>query len=392
MTLRVGPRAPSAEARGESPTRSVLRVGLLVNPIAGLGGEAGLKGSDHDWRTALERGFTPHAHDRARRFVAAVAPDARVSWLCPPGVLGLDDLPRLPGDGGAFGQTTPDDTRAAAVALREAGVDLLCFVGGDGTAADVSAAVDGSLPCLGVPAGVKITSPVFAHDPEEAAWLVSDLAPGFESIPRDVTDLDEGAYRAGRVEVTLLGSLRVPASPVVQGGKVPTTGDTPLEPLVEQCLRDWDPDALHLVGAGSVCRALKANFWGTPTLLGVDAVRGDRIVATDLDGRAAERLVAEHPGPVHLWLSLIGGQGMLLGRGTQVLTPPVLRRAGWEHLHVLAPPEKLLGLRGVHVDSGDPGFDASAPRYVRVVSGYNETRLVRVLHGAPAPTPASAPA
>ncbi len=363
-----------------SPSKN-LSIALLVNPIAGLGGEAGLKGSDHDWRLALERGFQPHAHERARRFVSALEHD--VDLLCAPGVLGLDECTCIPGAVSGFGETTSEDTRAAAIALRDAGVDLLVFVGGDGTAADVAAAVGDTIPCLGVPGGVKITSPVFAHDPEEAAWLVSQLLPGFETIARDVTDLDEEAYRDGRVEVVLKGSLLVPVSPAIQGGKVPTSGDTPLEPLVEQVLRDWDPDALHLVGAGSVCRALKSQFWGTPTLLGVDAILGDRIVATDLDGPALAELLSNHQGTVHIWLSLIGGQGMLLGRGTQVLTPKVLRHAGWLNLHVLAPPEKLLGLRGVHVDSGDTAWDAEAPAYIRITSGYNETRLVRVLHGPP---------
>ncbi len=356
-----------------------LRVGLLINPIAGIGGEAGLKGSDHDWKLALEQGFKPHAHERARRFVDGLG--THVELVCPPGVLGLDLLPRLEGTGKSLGETTPEDTRAGAMALRDSGVDLLVFVGGDGTASDVAAAIGDTLPCLGVPGGVKITSPVFAHDPEEAAWLVSELESGFETIARDVTDLDEEAYRAGRVEVVLKGSLRVPMSPMIQGGKVPTTGDTPLEPLVEQVLRDWDPEAIHLIGAGSVCKALKSQFWGTPTLLGVDAVKGDRIVETDLNGPALEALVSSHPGPVHIWLSLIGGQGMLLGRGTQILTPVVLRAVGWNNLHVLAPPEKLLGLRGVHVDSGDPTWDSEAPPYIRIISGYNETRLVRVLHG-----------
>lgn len=372
MTMRIGsPDRPSGDARHESPTKSQILVGLLINPIAGIGGPAAMKGSDATWRDAIAQGIEPQAAVRARRFVAGCHD---VAWLAAAGDMGLDGMERIDA-GGTLGETTPEDTRRAAKTLAEAGVDLLCFVGGDGTAADVAAAVGESVPCLGVPGGVKITSPVFAHDPDDAAWLVSSLGPGFETVARDVTDLDEAAYRAGRVDVVLKGSLRVPMSPAVQGGKVATTGDTPLEPIVEQALRDWDPEATHLIGAGSVCMALKKNFWGEPTLLGVDAVKGGRIVQADLDAAAVRAI----DGPVRVWLSLIGGQGMLLGRGTQVLPADVLGRIGWERIHVIAPPEKLMGLRGIHVDSGDPVFDAASPAYLRVLSGFNETRMVKVL-------------
>ncbi len=357
-----------------SPT-VLLRVGLIVNPIAGLGGAAGLKGSDGHWQEALDRGFEPTAPERARRFVAAVG--GEVAWLTVPGAMGVPGLPVAEAPETSMGHTDADDTKRLARLLAPH-VDLLCFVGGDGTAADVANAGI-SVPCLGIPGGVKITSPVFAHDPEEAAWLIDSLLPGFETIDRDVTDLDEEAYRAGRVDVVLKGSLKVPMSPAVQGSKVPTSGDTPLEPLVEQALRDWETDALHLMGAGSVMRALKQQFWGKPTLLGVDAIDGDRIVATDLDAHALEALTEGRD--VHLWLSIIGGQGMLLGRGTQILSPTVLKRIGWDRIHVVAPPEKLLGLRALHIDSGDAEFDAAAPKHIRVISGWNEWRLLRVQHG-----------
>jgi predicted polyphosphate/ATP-dependent NAD kinase len=142
---------------------------------------------------------------------------------------------------------------------------------------------------------------------------------------------------------------------------------------------------LWLIGAGSVCRAVKQRFWGTPTLLGVDAIQGDRIRHVDVDAHAAEDLVADATAAqrdVHIVLSIIGGQGVVLGRGTQVLSPPVLRAAGWHRIHVIAPPEKLVGLRGLVVDTGDIALDASAPKYMRVIAGWNETRLVKVSRAA----------
>lgn len=376
-----------ARPPGADPAR--LRVGLLVNPVAGLGGPGAYKGSDR-WQDALAHGYAPTAPQRAQRFVSLVGD--RVQWWTAPGAMGADFLRPpgpgatvvLPGEAFPFGTTNGNDTARAAIALRDAGIHLLVFLGGDGTAADVSRAVGESVPCLGVPAGVKITSAVYTHDVAEAAWLVSHLDPGFETAVRDVTDLDEAAYRAGHVDVELMGLLRVPLSPAVQQGKVATASETPLEPLVEQVLQEWDPDALSFVGAGSVCTAVKRQFWGEPTLLGVDAIQGNRVVARDLDDRRIAEMVGAQlakGGRVRIVLSTIGGQGMLLGRGTQVFRPDILRLVGWDNLRVVAPPEKLLGLKGLHIDTGDPELDATAPTHIRVTTGWNESRLMRVLAG-----------
>jgi predicted polyphosphate/ATP-dependent NAD kinase len=263
-------------------------------------------------------------------------------------------------------------------------VDLLCFVGGDGTAADMARAVGDTVPCLGIPAGVKITSPVFALDPEMAGWMVAHLGQDFDTVARDVTDLDEESYRDDRLEVVLKGSLVVPLNPAVQGGKVATSAETTLQPIVEQVMRDWDPEAIHIVGAGSVCRAIKSQFFGKPTLLGVDVIQGVRIIDYDLDADAIHDVVAAAHASgrtVHLWLSIIGGQGMLFGRGTQVFTPRNIRAIGWNRISVVAPPEKLLGLRALHIDTGDPVLDAGAPTHLKVIAGWNEWRLVQLRHG-----------
>lgn len=385
-----------------------LRVGLLVNPVAGLGGPGAYKGSDGNWQDALAEGYQPTSPDRAARFVKECGPD--LHWVTVPGAMGGDDAPGaelvLAGQRFELGKTSREDTVRAAQAIVAAKVDLLCFLGGDGTAADVAKAVGDKQPCLGVPAGVKITSAVFAHDVEEAAWLVENLRPGFDTLLRDVTDLDEVAYRTGHVDIELKGNLRVPLSPAIQQGKVATSTETPLEPLIEQLLQDWDESALTFVGAGSVCQAVKDQFWGKPTLLGVDAIQGSRITANDVDDRQIAALVEAQlakGGKVRIVLSTIGGQGMLLGRGTQMFRPEVLKKVGWDALRVLAPPEKLMGLRALYVDTGDPDFDATAPRHIRVITGWNETRMMRLAHGAikaedtngpgrPASTPNPAPA
>ena len=308
-----------------------LRVGLLVNPVAGLGGPGAYKGSDGNWQDALDEGYTPTAPARAARFVRECGPD--LHWVTVPGDKGAEAGPGaqhgLAGETFAVGATSRDDTVRAAQALRDAKVDLLCFLGGDGTAADVAKAVGDKQPCLGVPAGVKITSAVFAHDVEEAAWLVGQLRPGFDTVLRDVTDLDEVAYRTGHVDIELKGNLRVPLSPAIQMGKVATSTETPLEPLIEQLLQDWDPDALTFVGAGSVCQAVKDQFWGKASLLGVDAIQGSRITHNDLDDRQITELVDAQlakGGKVRIQLTTIAGHGKHLVRGTQMIRPQLHKK------------------------------------------------------------------
>lgn len=345
-------------------------VGLLVNPIAGIGGESGFKGSDDHWQEALDQGFTSPAPARAARLVELVG--EAVDWRTVTGSMGVHGLPVIDFDSPT--QPTGEDTKAAARAFN---VDLLCFVGGDGTATDIAGSGI-KTPCLGIPGGVKITSPVFAYDVDDAADFLLHLDRGFETIMRDVTDVDEEAYRAGRLETKLTGQLCVPLTPIVQGSKCATTTDTPLEPLVEDVMEAWDSEALYIIGAGSVTKAIKDQFWGESTLLGVDIIHGNKIQQTDLNGPALSAALDAWTGPVKILLSTIGGQGMLLGRGTQVLNP-ILDRVGWDNFWVVAPPEKLVGQAGLHIDC-DPAFAANAPKYVRVTSGWRETRMVKLLH------------
>lgn len=352
------------------------RIGLVVNPVAGMGGPVGLKGTD-DPERARQLGAEPVTPDRARRFVEAVqARDGDVTWFTAGPPMGEDVLveagepavgvhsPRRP--------TTPGDTREAARALVEAGVDLLVFVGGDGTAADVAEAVDREVPVLGVPSGVKMYSAVFAETPEAAARVALDAETAGD---REVLDIDEEAYRGDELDVSLRGVLRVPVHGAVQASKSPSAGDEVerehLAAAVAEAVRDA-PGTTHVLGPGTTLAAAKEALGIEPTLLGFDAWRDGEVLARD----AAEGDLLELPLPARIWLAPLGGAGFVLGRGNQQVTPAVLRRVGVDGVAVVATPAKLDGLDGLRIDSGDPDLDGAFPSYLEVRTGRGRTRMV----------------
>ncbi|MEV4258183.1 NAD(+)/NADH kinase, partial [Spirillospora sp. NPDC049652] len=212
-----------------------MRYGLVVNPVAGLGGRVGLKGSDGPdvQARARELGAVPRASDRATAALlelkARLGAPAVLTAAGPMGedaarAAGLDPDVRYVPDGG---DTTAADTVAAAKALAP-DVDLLLFAGGDGTARDVLDAVGTSVPVLGVPTGVKMHSAVFGVGPRAAGEVAARAAATRAFTEAEVMDLDEEAVRSGRVSARLYGHLLVPDVPVrVQQRKVGSSAADP---------------------------------------------------------------------------------------------------------------------------------------------------------------------
>ncbi|HVL88019.1 MAG TPA: ATP-NAD kinase family protein [Candidatus Thermoplasmatota archaeon] len=352
-----------------------MRVGLLVNPVAGLGGRVGLKGTDGAVAEALRRGAVARAGDRAVEFLRALPENVEIATCA--GAMGeraceaagasaiVAHVPAEP--------TSANDTREAAAALAELPVDVLAFVGGDGTAQDVLAAVGERVPALGVPAGVKMHSACFAPTPREAAAILAEWDGRTEL--RDVLDADEGAIRSGRMEVRLAGRLRVPASPRVPPGKSPAPpGD---EEVAHAIVHALSPGVTWILGPGGTLHDAKRLMGLDATLLGLDAVRDGRQVAKD----ASERELVALPDPLGLVVAPIGGQGFVIGRGNAPLSPAVLARIPPDRLVVAAGEEKLRGLPCLRVDTQDPALDARFPAWIRVLVAPGRTKLVRVEGG-----------
>jgi predicted polyphosphate/ATP-dependent NAD kinase len=298
-----------------------------------------------------------------------------------------------------------DDTRGAVRAFLAAGATIVVFCGGDGTARDVCAETRGRVPVLGIPAGVKMYSGVFGVSPARTAEILEGFLAGRLGVAdADVLDVDEEAFRAGRLDVRLYGSAPTPHEPnLVQRAKqVIAEPESHARAEIAEHLADWmaqEPDALFLLGPGSTVASVAERNGLDKSLLGVDAVRGGRLVGRDLaehdllellpdpdpeqsQGRIQDRAGGQNgrSPAVYLVLSPIGAQGFVLGRGNQQLSPAVLRRIGRDHLVVVATPTKLSRTPALRFDTGDAGLDAELARdgYFPVVTGYHVRRLVRV--------------
>jgi predicted polyphosphate/ATP-dependent NAD kinase len=283
-------------------------------------------------------------------------------------------------------ETTAADTRAAVTAMAEEGVDLLLFAGGDGTAVDVLEAVGGRVPALGIPAGVKMHSAVFAVNPRSAGRLALLVAEGrvHTTVEAEVADVDEDALREGVVSPRLYGYLRVPVEAgLVQGGKARTAAsDRAAQQAIAAHVVDRLPhDRLWFVGPGTTTRAILEAVGAEKTVLGVDVVRERELVVADADEETLLRLASSEAASVIV--TPVGGQGFVFGRGNQQLSARVLREVGRENVVVVATEAKLAALAGrpLLVDTGDAGLDRELAGYVRVVTGYDREVVYRVSDG-----------
>lgn len=361
-------------------------VGFLVNPIAGMGGAVGLSGTDGEVEEAVRRGAVPHAAVRAARTLSLLR-DEDIAWCTCASPMGEDVLTGAGIDSYTvlYRPTVPTgaaDTTAACRVFLAAGVDLIVFCGGDGTARDVFDAVGGEVPILGIPAGVKMYSAVFAVNPAAAADLVR-RAGDIPCRDSEVMDVDEEAYRSGRLTARLYGYACVPFVPErIQGGK------QVFEQQDEERAKDdiaafiteiMLPETLYIIGAGSTTARVMERLGLAPTLLGVDAVRNSEVLARNAGERTLLALLDEHPR-AKIVVSPIGAQGFVLGRGNQQISPAVLRKAGLSNLIVVATPAKLAGTPLLYVDSGDAALDREVGDSMLVVSGYRMAQRKRVVH------------
>ena len=368
---------------------SIKTVGFIVNPIAGMGGAVGLKGTDGKavLNKALILGAKPIAPARAESFLSELKPvKGRIQLIVGVGRMGEDEARHC---GFAFSvlgtkkkETTAKDTMNIARGMIDSNADFLVFCGGDGTARDILNTVDTELPVLGVPTGVKMHSAVFAVGPRAAARIAMEFLWGELPLREgEVMDVDEEAFRKGRVSARLHGYMLTPYEPnLIQGVKMAS-------PMVESEMRNqaaiaiyiienMKTDVVYIIGPGTTTRTIGDLIDAKKTLLGVDLFVNKKLAAKD----ANEKQILEQikGKTAQIIVTPIGGQGFIFGRGNQQISPEVIREVGRDNVVVVATESKLRGLKSLRVDTGDSSLDDALRGRIKVITDYKKEHMVQI--------------
>lgn len=368
------------------------KVGLIVNPIAGMGGRVGLKGTDglETLKKAIELGAKPWAEDRAKEalkqlvhlknkielitYPKQMGEYTAISCCFSPKVIGT-----LSGS-----MTVAEDTKRAAREMRDLGVDLPLFVGGDGTARDIYDAIDEDLVVLGIPAGVKIYSAVYAATPTRAGELAALYLEGKirEVIEAEVMDIDEEKFREGKLSGGLYGYLRIPFQQgYLPGAKSPTSVSERYnqEEIAAEVIENMSDEYYYIIGPGTTTKAIMKRLNLDYCLLGVDLVYKKKLVGKDLN---ETMLLEKIRKKAKIIVTSIGGQGYIFGRGNQQISPRVIKEVGKDNINIVATKRKIEALHGrpLLVDTGDEELDKQLSGYYRVTVGYGEEIIYKVIY------------
>ncbi|MGD0450779.1 MAG: ATP-NAD kinase family protein [Candidatus Bathyarchaeia archaeon] len=369
------------------PTKSI---GFIVNPVAGMGGAVGLKGTDGKiiLNKAISLGAKPMAPQRAETFLAElVQAKKNLKLMVGAGGMGEAEAKKcsfsFDVQGESKKETSSADTQCTAKAMVESGVDLLVFCGGDGTARDIQKAIGLKVPVLGVPTGVKMHSAVFAVNPQAAARVAMNyLWSGLPLREAEVMDVDEQAFREGRLSAELYGYVLSPFEPhLIQGNKLesPMTENEVRNQaaIAVYVIEEMKPDIIYVTGPGTTTRTIADLLDQKKTLLGVDLFLGKKIIASDVNEK---QILAATKGKVtKIIVTPIGGQGFIFGRGNQQISSQVIRQVGLDNIVVVATKSKLDRLRSLRVDTGDLALDRELSAHgIRVVIDYKIKQKVAI--------------
>ncbi len=376
-----------------------MKLGLIINPMAGIGGSVGLKGSDGRdiVEQALAQGAQPKAGERVALAMQVLANVIKQPILTVAGAMGADVLAKMDLAHEVVlqtsTQTTANDTYNAVLKLCENHIDLLIFAGGDGTARDVLDALNEkglaeSLPVIGIPAGCKIHSAVYAVTPSRAGELVALLEQGELLVVKqaEVMDLDEAAYREGKIASSCYGYLSVPEDDarmqaMKQGGL--NSEEIVVQDIAADVVENMLPDVLYFIGAGTTTAAIMDALNLNNSLLGIDVVINQELLASDVDEAAMLALLNEKQAETcgaKIVVTAIGGQGHVFGRGNQQFSPAVIAKVGGKNIIVIASTEKLHSLQGraLLLDTGDAQLDKRLAGIKQIITGFEQRTLYKL--------------
>ena len=368
------------------------KLGLIVNPVAGMGGRVGLKGTDTEEiiKKAKDLGAEPEAPGKAiKALTRLIHIQDKIELITYPHEMGEDEAKECgfsPTIIGSIktGNTTLLDTELAARDMLEAQVDLLLFAGGDGTARNIYNAIDSKIPVLGIPAGVKIHSAVYATIPQSAGDLAAMYLSRNRSSIRfreaEVMDVDEQAFRENRLSAKLYGYLNVPYERgLVQNAKSGSASEEDaMDAICCDVINNMHDDFLYIIGSGTTVKGIMSKIGLKGTLLGVDAVYQKSLAGSDLNEAQLLKLAEEKK--TKIVVTVIGGQGYIFGRGNQQISAKVISKVGKENIVVVATKNKILSLHGnpLLVDTGDDEVNKMLMGYIKVITGLNERVMLKV--------------
>jgi predicted polyphosphate/ATP-dependent NAD kinase len=363
------------------------KIGLIVNPIAGMGGAVGLKGTDDGMHIkAIELGAKSVTPDRTRDLLSGIKNVDEVELWVAPGKMGENYVRDFGFHFHVIGkigdETTAEDTVQISTEMVDLGVELIIFVGGDGTARDMLDAVGATVPVVAVPSGVKIFSGVFAVSALAAAHLVDAFITGAEVGEEEVLDIDETAYRENRLDSQLYGYLNVPkVHEYIQASKSPSSQNISsaenMKDVAEWIIEKMDDQTLYFLGPGTTVRAITDQMGLDKTLLGIDALYSGDLIGFDLNEERILEFIRKYP-QTKIVVTPIGGNGFIFGRGNKQFSPRIIKAVGKEDIMVIGTYEKINNLECLRVDTGDKDVDHMLSGYIEITLGYREGRMTRV--------------
>jgi len=362
----------------------LIKMGFVINPIAGMGGSVGLKGTDGDaYQLALQRGAKPVAWRRGLEFLNNVS-SGEFTIFTASGDMGYNVVAMSKHSDRVARvyavereKTSAEDTKRVVKEMVSDGIDILVFVGGDGTARDICEVVDESVPVLGVPSGVKMYSAVFAVSPRAAARVFEEFINGRTVlVEREVLDIDEDAFRRNELKVRLYCYMKVPIiEGYVQASKSPSAHLDEEENklaiaryVVENMLEE---NTVYILGPGTTVKAINKVLGLPATTLGVDVLYNGKIIALDVWEKQLLEILNLY-SRAKIVVTPIGGQGFIFGRGNQQITPNVIRRVGRSNIIVISTWSKIAGLDYLRIDTGDYELDKELEGYYKVLVDYNK--------------------
>lgn len=366
------------------------KIGLIINPIAGMGGRVGLKGTDgiDVLHKAIELGAEPQSSDRVEQVLNSIAKlKNSLYFYTAAGNMGGDLITKLGFKGAIIGCkqfiTSANDTKDVASQLLNFGIDLLLFAGGDGTARDIQSVIKHKLPVVGIPTGVKMHSAVFTANPQLAANLLSDfISNKIKSFKEaEVMDIDEDDYRNQILSAKFFGYLLIPDNTKyfqnLKSGS-PESEKHNQQAIAEDVVENMEDDIYYIIGPGSTPQAVMNKLQLNNSLLGIDVVKKKQLVAEDLSEQELLKIIDEKKAKIII--TPIGGQGFIFGRGNQQISPAVIKKVRKDNIIIISTKQKLNALlsKPLITDTHDSATDDYLRDYYKIVTGYHESVVYKI--------------